>query len=199
MSEPKGPAPARPGGRLTLYVALTALAVFVAVAFLILRKSEGTSGLGITTANYRAQAVTETRPAPDFTMPVLSDSGFITLSDFRGRILVLNFWASWCGPCRLEAPDLQATWERYRDRGVQLLGVDYRDDEAAARAFVDEFGITYPSVFDPAGKLAFDYGLFGVPTTFIIDRGGNIRFQFTGYLDGAVLRRALDDVLGGQV
>lgn len=109
--------------------------------------------------------------------------------------MTLNFWASWCAPCRLEAPDLQATWEAYRQRGVQFLGVNYRDDKAAANAFTDEFRITYPSVFDPSGSLAFGYELIGVPTTFIIDGQGHVRFQFRGYLDGAVLRRALDDVL----
>ncbi|MDP9185280.1 MAG: TlpA family protein disulfide reductase, partial [Actinomycetota bacterium] len=79
------------------------------------------------------------------------------------------------------------------------LGVNYRDDAAAARAYEGEFGITYPSAYDPGGTLAFDYELIGVPTTFIIGRNGLIEYRFVGYLTGAVLRSALDDVLTGNV
>ena len=198
MSEQrKEPASLHRYARIPVRLGLVGVAMLVGTfVWLQLQQSGGTRGSDITTANYQAHAIRGHRPAPDFEMPGLTGGGSISLEEFRGRVVVLNFWASWCGPCRLEAPDLQATWEAYRDRGVQFLGVNYRDNEAAARAFIDEFGITYPSVYDPAGKLAFDYRLFGVPTTFIIDGQGQIRFQFTGYLNGHVLRGALDDVAG---
>ncbi|MBI4259506.1 MAG: TlpA family protein disulfide reductase [Actinobacteria bacterium] len=157
----------------------------------------GTGGIpNVTVANYRAVARVDDRPAPDFTASSLAGGGDISLRDFRGEVVVLNFWASWCVPCRQEAPHLQALWERYGDEGVQLLGVDYRDDPAAAKAYEREFGITFPSVEDPAGSLAGLYELLGVPTTFLIDVEGRIVYRFTGRIDGEVLGRAVDEVLG---
>ena len=174
-----------------------AAAAVVALALVELR-TQGTSAVGgFTVANYQARAEAQNTPAPDFELPSLEDGEPIRLSSFRGDVIVLNFWASWCAPCRLEAPGLRRVSERYRDEGVRFLGVDYRDDEAAARAFVEEFRLKYPSVSDPSGSLADDYGLIGFPTTFIIDPEGTIRYRFVGYLDEAVLERSVNDVLTG--
>jgi DsbE subfamily thiol:disulfide oxidoreductase len=121
----------------------------------------------------------------------------ISLADFRGKIVILNFWASWCAPCREEAPELEATWLESRGEGVQVLGVDHQDDRASATAFARDVGVTYPSVFDPAGELAASYGLVGLPTTFVIDGAGRIRWMFTGKVDRAGLREALADIMSG--
>jgi cytochrome c biogenesis protein CcmG/thiol:disulfide interchange protein DsbE len=175
--------------------ALAIAAVVVALAVTELR-TRGTSSVGgFTVANYRARAEVENTAAPDFELASLDDGTPIALSSFRGVVVVLNFWASWCAPCRLEAPGLRRVSERYRDRGVRFLGVDYRDDDAAGRAFVDEFRLRHPSVTDPSGSLAYDYELIGFPTTFIIDPAGTIRYRFVGYLDEDVLEEALNDVL----
>lgn len=177
-------------------VGVLMVAAAVATLAIVELRTQGTAAIGgFTVANYKARAETENRPAPDFELPSLEDDTPITLSSFRGHVLVLNFWASWCGPCRLEAPGLRRASAKYRAQDVRFLGVDYRDDKAAARAFVEDFHLPYPSVFDPAGTLAYSYGLIGFPTTFIIDPGGTIRYRFVGYLQQDVLEAALDDVL----
>jgi DsbE subfamily thiol:disulfide oxidoreductase len=187
-------------GRRTTAVAVCvgALAVAAVVATLAVAelRSRGTSSVGgFTVANYKARAEVESTPAPDFELPSLDGGTPLALSSFRGQVVVLNVWASWCAPCRLEAPGLRRVSELYRDRGVRFLGVDYRDDDAAGRAFMDEFRLSYPSVTDPSGSLAYDYELIGFPTTFIIDRDGTIRYRFVGYLEEAVLEEALNNVL----
>ncbi len=121
----------------------------------------------------------------------------LSLSSFRGKIVVLNFFASWCGPCRLEAPGLRKVSKDYSDRGVQLLGVDFRDSDAAGQAFMDGFGLEYPAASDPAGSLADDFDLLGLPTTFVIDAGGVIQYRFVGHVQEQSLRDALDALLDG--
>lgn len=186
------------GGRIRVAVWVGAIAVAAVVSTVAVTelRTRGTSSIGgFTVANYKARAEVENAPAPDFELPSLEDGMPIALSPLRGNVVVLNFWASWCAPCRLEAPGLRRVSERYRDRGVRFLGVDYRDDDAAGRAFVDEFRLRYPSVTDPSGSLAYDYELIGFPTTVIIDPVGTIRYRFVGYLDEEVLEDALNDVL----
>jgi DsbE subfamily thiol:disulfide oxidoreductase len=181
---------------VAVWVGVLAVTAVVGAFAVMELRSRGTSSIGgFTVANYKARAEVENEPAPDFERPSLEGGAPIALSSFRGQVVVLNFWASWCAPCRLEAPGLRRVSERYRDRGVRFLGVDYRDDDAAGLAFVDEFRLRYPSVTDPSGSLAYDYELVGFPTTFIIDPAGTIRYRFVGYLTEDVLEKALDDVL----
>ena len=171
------------------------IAVIVVLAGLELRGRGREQGSALSVANYQARAEVVVTPAPDFDLELLGGDGSLRLSDLRGDIVVLNFWASWCSPCRLEAPDLQSAWKDYRSRGVQFVGVDELDDRFAAQGFVREFAITYASVFDPSGSLADDYAFLGLPATFVIDQGGTIRYRFQGFLDGKTLRSSLDQVL----
>ncbi|MDP9299565.1 MAG: TlpA family protein disulfide reductase [Actinomycetota bacterium] len=164
------------------------------LALLQLRSRGATVGT-LSIASYEAQAQVEASPAPDFQLPDIDSGTQRSLAALHGRVVVLNFWASWCPPCRQEAPDLQGTWASYRHRGVRFLGIDERDNDAAARAFEREFGITYPSVADPAGRLAQDYRLFGLPTTVVVDPSGQMVYRFTGFLTGRVLQATLNDVL----
>lgn len=173
----------------------TFAAGILALAILQLRMQGSSVTGGSAVADYPAAAETENHPAPDFELPSLDGGEPIVLSSFHGNVLVLNFWASWCAPCRLEAPALRRVAEAYRERGVRFLGVDYSDADAAGLAFVDEFDLPYPSVSDTDGALEDDYGLIGFPTTFIIDDRGTIRYRFVGYVDEDVLRASLDEVL----
>jgi cytochrome c biogenesis protein CcmG/thiol:disulfide interchange protein DsbE len=179
--------------RITAWVLVVAGVLFLATVEL--RNRAGTQGGAFSVADYRARPEVVDAPAPDFELPLLEGAGSLRLSSLRGRVVVLNFWASWCSPCRLEAPDLQAAWEDYRHRGVRFVGVDELDDRFAARGFVREFKITYPSVFDPSGSLADDYGFIGLPATFVIDARGTVRYRFQGFVDGETLRTSLDEVL----
>ena len=112
--------------------------------------------------------------APGFTLPRLDEEGDLSLASLRGKVVVVNFWASWCAPCKQEAPVLEEAWERYRDRGVVVVGIDYDDFREDARRFARENGMSYPIVYDKSGKLLEKYGSFGVPVTFVVDRAGRI-------------------------
>lgn len=136
-------------------------------------------------------------PAPEFTMPLYGGDEFV-LADQRGSIVVLNFWGSWCAPCRDEAAELQAIHERYAERGVRLIGVNFRDVEARALAFIDEFRLTYPNGIDLEERISTDYYVGGAPETFIIDRDGSIHDFFLGQVTYAQLSASLDRLLAGD-
>jgi DsbE subfamily thiol:disulfide oxidoreductase len=112
-----------------------------------------------------------------------------------GRILVINVWADWCAPCRREQPLLVDLAERYEDRGVRFLGINYQDDRDAARAWVEEFDVPYPSLFDPSGKTAADLGYPALPDTYVVDRGGTIRWVVFGETTREQLSGLIEDVL----
>lgn len=107
--------------------------------------------------------------APSFALPELGGTKTISAADLEGAPVVVNFWASWCVPCREEAPDLERMWQRYRRDGVQFLGVNIKDTEEDAKAFVREFRITYPSVRDVDQEVTLKFGVAGVPETFFVD------------------------------
>ena len=113
--------------------------------------------------------------APAFTLDRLdAEGGRLSLADLRGKAVVVNFWASWCIPCRDEAPVLQKTYERYRDQGLVVLGIDVNDFKEDARRFMKRYGITYPVAYDGKGSTVGKWGVRGFPETFFVDRSGTL-------------------------
>ena len=132
--------------------------------------------------------------APDFTLTNF-DGETLTLSELRGQVVVINFWASWCPPCREEAPYLEATWRKYQDQGVVFIGVDYVDTEIEALAYIEEFDITYFNGPDVGTRISYDYNMQGVPETFFIAKNGEIRGVKIGPLYPPELDQRIEELL----
>jgi len=145
------------------------------------------------------------RPAPPFTLAVLTagegshartPGDTIRLSELAGKVVVVNFWASWCLPCRTEHNALSEAARYYSDKPTQFIGVLYNDSPSAGVRWIGELGgMSYPAVTDVESRTAIDYGLYGVPETFIIDPAGRVAHKHLGPITGDVLRRVIDSVL----
>jgi cytochrome c biogenesis protein CcmG/thiol:disulfide interchange protein DsbE len=135
--------------------------------------------------------------APEFTMPLFDqfEQKEISLAELRGQVVVVNFWASWCVECYKEAELLEQAWRDYKDQGVVFVGVDYLDTEKEALAYMQQYGITYPSGPDMGSKISRDYGITGVPETFFIDKNGNIAHVQIGPVEEDELYSLLDKLV----
>lgn len=126
------------------------------------------------------------------------DGEALTLADYRGRVLVINVWGSWCAPCRAEAPDLVEVATQTEPRGVRFVGIDVRDNPSAAQAFARSFGMTYPSFDDKdgtvLGQLSGIVPVGAVPSTLVVDKAGIVRARVVGVVDAATLRGLVEDV-----
>ena len=121
----------------------------------------------------------EGKLAPNFLLETL-DGGEMRLSDLRGQAVVINFWATWCKPCRKEIPELVDAYNSYRDRGLIILGVNMQEGKGIVRPFAEEFGMKFPIPIDRDGEVGDSYRILGLPTTYFVDRGGVVRSVFTG-------------------
>ena len=134
--------------------------------------------------------------APAFEGELLDGTSF-TSTNLAGDVTVLNFWGSWCAPCRVETPEFQAVYTDVAASGVKFLGVDVKDNRQLAQAFVDSVGVEYPSIFDPRGEVALAFRGFPanvVPSTILIDRAGRVAAVYVAVVPEADLRRALDQL-----
>lgn len=132
--------------------------------------------------------------APDFSLTDF-DGRKVTLSELRGKVVIINFWASWCPPCRQEAAYLEQTWRKYKDKGVVFIGVDYVDTEKEALAYIKEFDITYINGPDLKTRIADAYNIKGVPETYYISRDGILRGVHIGPLETPILDQKIDELL----
>ena len=131
------------------------------------------------------------RPAPDFTLSTI-DGKTLRLNDLRGKIIVVHFWGTWCIPCKEETPALQAAYEQLRGPDVEFVGINLRNQEelgapgdAAVQSFVDEYGVTYPIVYDSEGDVSRQYQISPIPVSYFLDSQGNIRYVYVGTLTTA--------------
>ncbi|MED7951615.1 TlpA disulfide reductase family protein [Kitasatospora sp. NPDC058201] len=198
----------RPRPRLAAAAAATAVAAALALSGCSSSGSSasGDGQIGFVKAkgsNISTAAAGHRQDAPDISGNTLEDTP-VKLSDYRGKVVVLNVWGSWCGPCRAEADDLQRVWDKYKDQGVQFLGINTRDPEKAnAVRFEQEKGVTYPSLYDPAGTqlLKFPKGSLNsqsVPTTIVVDREGKLAARAVGGQIDDGLESMIQPVLAEQ-
>lgn len=134
-------------------------------------------------------------PAPAFALTNLDGGGTLDMADLEGQVVVVNFWASWCLECRDEHPALDAAWNRYRERGVVFVGVLFEDDAESGLAFADEFGTDWPLVEDAGSRTAIEYGVFGVPETFVIAPDGTVVAKRVGPVDYTWLTDRIEEAL----
>lgn len=135
-------------------------------------------------------------PAPIFTGPNLYTGEVVFLNHFTGKVVMINFWASWCLECRYEHENLLAIHKRFGAHpNFVMLGIDYQDAESDAKKYLEVYGNTFTHIRDPKGTISIDYGVYGVPETFVIDQQGTIRFKHIGPLIGPAYTRLTDDIL----
>ncbi len=177
--------------RKILKILAVAIIMLIFIGFLglfvwgMLNKEPITGLSGITLVN---------RPAPDFTLTAFNGTT-ISLEGQRGKPMVINFWASWCPPCRLEAPLLERTWRAYKNRGVIFIGVDLQDREEDALNYIRKFDITYPNGPDPTGEISIDYGVAGLPVTFFISIKGKIVRRWVGAIEKRELISSIEEII----
>ena len=198
--------PRRPAGRAlrralpTLVLVAVLLPVLVVGVLRVQRRVEATGEAGFTVADQEAVEADVPHRMVEVKGVLVADGSAWSSTSARGWVLVVNFWASWCGPCRAEQPELSRVARAYRGRGVKFIGINVRENRSAAQSYVEEFQIPYPSLHDQAALNAARLQAFALPSTFILDREGVVAYRLTGKTTVAILSARLDRLLaqGGR-
>ena len=157
--------------------------------------SGGPTGIGVNREFGRVSL--EPYPAADFRLELMDGETF-SLSGQEGHVVLVDFWASWCAPCRQEAPALREVYEEYAGLPVEFVGVNIWDRSADAEKYLADFRLSYPNGVDRNGAIAIDYGVRGIPEKFFVDQKGQVRRKFVGPIPPDVLRATLDELLAGS-
>jgi DsbE subfamily thiol:disulfide oxidoreductase len=175
----------------------SAVPVFTLIAVLSWAsfRSGGNPG-GVAVNSEFGQVGVDPRSAYQFSVELL-DGRTLALSDLRGKVVLLDFWASWCPPCRQEASALAEVYREYRGAAVEFLGINLWDGRQDALDFVEQFKVPYPNAIDSKGAIAINYGVRGLPEKFVIDQSGVIVKKYVGPMPADTLRAILDEVLEG--
>ena len=158
---------------------------------MLARRSEGSAGFGVNALGGFGPA---TSGSPSGFSIELYDGSALRLADLKGRAVVMNFWASWCIPCKDEAPLLSRMAREHEPQGVTFIGVNVWDADSDAKAFVARYGVGYPNGSDKGGKIGIDYGLTGIPETFFIRPDGSVARRWIGPLTESQLRNLIEEI-----
>ncbi len=169
------------------------VAVFFALLVWASTRTGGRAG-GVFVNSKLGELRVSPAPARPFSLELL-DGRTVALAGLHGKVVMVDFWASWCPPCRKEAPVLAEVYREYAGQGVEFVGVDIWDRREDAQEFVARYGVPYPNGIDTKGTIAIDYGVRGIPEKFFIGRDGTLLKKFVGPMDAATLRRVLDGLL----
>ena len=175
-----------------LSVAVPVAALFALFAWALVRSGGNPGGL-LVNSELGEVSVREAQSV-GFSLETFSGES-LQLSDLRGKVVMLDFWSSWCPPCRQEAPALVRAYEIYRERGVEFVGIAIWDSDSAARRFLERYGVTYPNGPDERGRIAVDHGVRGIPEKLFVDRDGRLVRKFIGPMTTEELGAVLEEML----
>ena len=172
----------RPFGSLRV-PAVSAAMLLILLSCTAKNQENSSSALSRAFEHAGLRTLKESIPARDFSLPVASTGVSQSLSGLKGKAVFLNFWATWCGPCRSEMPSMEALYNKYREKGLEMLAVNIMEQKAEVLGFMEENGLSFPAALDIDGRVSNSYGIQSIPTTFIINREGNIVLRLVGSID----------------